>query len=42
MGKFELMVLPYAVEALEPVISRLTLEEIVCKADNTISNIIIL
>ena len=26
MGKFELMVLPYAVEALEPVISRRTLE----------------
>ena len=26
MGKFELMVLPYAVEALEPVISRQTLE----------------
>ena len=26
MGKFELMALPYAVEALEPVISRQTLE----------------
>ena len=26
MGKFELMVLPYAAEALEPVISKQTLE----------------
>ena len=26
MGKFELMALPYAIDALEPVISRQTLE----------------
>ena len=26
MGKFELMVLPYAIDALEPVISKQTLE----------------